>query len=184
MEVHISQEKITYDGSQLSSHFALKRFGVKGDNLVAFTGPMDIAPERIADLEDLLQNQAIRSPNMLHFIVEFFGAALETVILRQRILVRLAADLLRGETGADLRVQGDDLYQRDRKLSVSIAAPSPVSGLIHLGLNIETKGVPVKAVGLNDLGMDPFALADRLGRAFQKEIDSIAWASSKVKGVP
>jgi hypothetical protein len=138
----------------------------------------------MADLEDLLGKQAIRSPQMLHFIVEFFGASLETVILRQRILVRLAADLIRAETGVDLRVEGDDLYQQDRKLSVSIAAPSPVSGLIHLGLNIETKGVPVKAVGLNDLGLDPLSLADGLGRVFQREIESISWACSKVKGIP
>ncbi|MBU0753945.1 MAG: DUF366 family protein, partial [Planctomycetes bacterium] len=92
--------------------------------------------------------------------------------------------LLRKENRADLIVEGDDLYLKNRKLSVSIAAPSPVSCMIHFGLNIETHGVPVDAAGLKELGVDPSRFAAHLGRDFQKEMASTAWALSKVKGIP
>lgn len=184
MEFYLAKERLAYDGSQLASHFALKQFGVKGDSLVAFTGSMEIAPQRMADLEDVLDHQEIRSPLMLHFIAEFFATDLQVTILRQRLLARLAADRLRAESGAGLRVEGDDLYLDDRKLSVSIAAPSPVSTMIHFGLNIETQGVPVPAVGLAELGVDPERFAERLGRDFIDELASLNWALSKVKGIP
>ena len=57
-------------------------------------------------------------------------------------------------------------------------------GKIHLGVNIETEGVPVKAVGLRELGVAPDRLARRLTRAFSDEMDSLSWATTKVKGVP
>jgi hypothetical protein len=184
MQIHITQEHILYDGSQLASHFALKRFGVSGDSIVVFTGPMDVAREHMADLEDLLQDDCIRSSNVLHFIVELFGADLESAILKQRLLARLAADIVARETGKVLVVRGDDLFAGDRKLSVSIAAPSPVSCLIHLGLNIETKDVPVKAVGLRELNADPGRIGELLAEAFREEMASVSQARCKVRGVP
>jgi hypothetical protein len=184
MQIHIATETLKYDGSQLRSHFALNRFKVREDCLVAFRGPMDIEKRHMADLEDALDGATIRSPDMLHFIAEFFGASLETTVLKQRLLVRLAADILKEDCGVDPRVEGDDIFLKDRKLSVSIAAPSPVSCLIHLGINIETEGVPVKAAGLSELGMAPDRMAERLTRAFSDEMDSLAWATAKVKGVP
>jgi hypothetical protein len=184
MEFYFSKETITYDGSQLASHFALKRFGLRGDGMAAFIGPMEIASRYIADLEDLLDGKTIRSPSMLHFIAEFFSSTLEAAIMRQRLLVRLVADLLHAETGKTFRVDGDDIFLKDSKLSVSIAAPSPVSCLIHLGLNIETEGVPVKAVGLDELGVNPVSLAAKVGKTFGAELKSMAWAMAKVKGVP
>lgn len=184
MQIHIAEERIDYDGSQLSSHFALRSFGVRGDCMAVFKGAMDIKPEKIADLEDRLQGAAIRSPKMLHFIVELFGADLESTVLKQRLLVRLAAERLGKEGVAGVRVDGDDLYVGEGKLSVSIAAPSPVSCLIHLGLNIETEGVPVKAAGLAEAGVDPDRLAADLSMAFSRELDAVAWAGQKVRGVP
>jgi hypothetical protein len=184
MQIHVTEERIDYDGSQLSSHFALQRFGVRGDAMVVFKGAMDIRPEKIADLEDRLQGAAIRSKDMLHFIVELFGCRLECAILKQRLLVRLAAEILAEEGVSRVRVDGDDLYVGEGKLSVSIAAPSPVSCLIHLGLNIETEGVPVKAAGLKQLGMDPDRLAADLAKTFVRELEGVAWAGHKVRGVP
>ena len=184
MEIHIAGEEIAYDGSQLASHFALRRFGVRGDSMVVFQGPMDIRREKIADLEDLLDDRSIRSGGMLHFIVECFGSDLEALILRQRLLARLAADLISAESGRPIRVDGDDLYFEDRKLSVSIAAPSPVSVMVHFGVNLVTRDVPVPAACLEELGVaaGPFAL--KLCEAFRDELESIRWARSKVRAVP
>ncbi len=188
MQIHISEKKLKYDGSQLSSHFAYKAFGLRGDSLVVFQGPMDIPKENIADLEDLRQNKIIRGSKLLHFIAEHFGITLETAVLRQRMLVRLAADIIRearidspGQGGVSVR--GDDIYVEEGKLSVSIAAPSPVSCLIHFGVNISTRNVPVEASSLEILGVEPGRVAQELSEAYAKEIESIERALSKVKGV-
>lgn len=173
-----------YDGSQLSSHFALRTAGIAGDSLIAFQGAMDIPPDKIADLEDLRAGETIRGARLVHFIAEHFGVNLEMGVMRQRLLVRLAADLVNQRTAEKVVVDGDDLYVNDGKLSVSIAAPSPVSCLIHLGLNVTTDQVPVKAASLDELGVDAVAFASDLGHAYVGELASIRGALSKVRGVP
>jgi hypothetical protein len=184
MEIKIAREDIAYDGSQLSSHFALKKFGLRGDSLVVFQGPMNVENDHMADLEDLLAQATIRSARMLHFVAEFFAVSLENTVLRQRLLARLAADIVTEHSGRTIQVRGDDLYGEGRKLSVSIAAPSPVSCLIHFGLNISTKDVPVDAIGLEELGIDPIRLGQELAQAFRQELQDVHWALSKVRGVP
>lgn len=184
MKTHMAHEEMLYDGSQLSSHFALKRFGVKGDSIVVFRGPMDIKNSNMADLEDLLEEKAIKSAMMLHFIVELFGGSLESAVLKQRLLVRLGAEIISKTAKVELRVEGDDIYFEDKKLSVSIAVPSPVSCLIHFGVNITNKDVPVKSASLEDFELDPFTVGSMLADAFEKEIRSIRWAVCKVRAAP
>jgi hypothetical protein len=180
--IHAVPEDMAYDGSQLRSHFAFDTFGIRGDSLVLFCGGMEIPPANVVDLADLRAGEAIRGSRLLHVIVEHFGISLETAVLRQRLLVRLAADLAR-PAAPGLRVDGDDIYIGEGKLSVSIAAPSPVSCLIHLGLNITKAGVPVAAAALEDLGLDAAGLGGELARAYAAEIESIRDAASKVRGV-
>jgi len=184
LHFHLLDSDLEYDGSQLSSHFALRTAGISGDSLIAFVGAMDIPPDKIADLEDLRDGQTIRGARLVHFITEHFGVGLEVGVMRQRLLVRLAADIVNRQTEKTVVVSGDDLYVEGGKLSVSIAAPSPVSCLIHLGINISTDQVPVKAASLGELGVDPFSLARDLGLLYGREIDSIRQALSKVRGVP
>ncbi len=184
MQVYFATQEMAYDGSQLASHFGLRRFGQKGDCIVVFRGSMEVVDAHMADLEDLLAHASIRSPYMLHFIVELFGVALETAVLAQRLLARIAAQWVHGETGKTVRVEGDDLYAEGGKLSVSIAAPSPLSCLIHFGLNIETHGVPVKAAGLKALGADPDRMAKGIAKTFAAEMDSVKRALCKVRGLP
>ncbi len=184
MQFQILDTDLAYDGSQLSSHFALRTAGIVGDSLIAFQGAMDIPPDKIADLEDLRAGETIRGARLVHFIAEHFGVSLETGVLRQRLLVRLAADIVNQRTAKTVVVAGDDLYVGEGKLSVSIAAPSPVSCLIHLGLNVSTDQVPVKAASLDDLGVDAAAFASDLGKSYASELESIRGALSKVRGVP
>ena len=121
LRIHIEKKPMTYDGSQLSSHFAFRTFGIRGDSLVSFQGGMDIPPERIADLEDLAGKKAIRGALLVHLIAEHFGISLERAVLRQRLLVRLAADIITARSGREITVSGDDLYAGRGKLLVSIA---------------------------------------------------------------
>ncbi|MEW6742436.1 MAG: DUF366 family protein [Planctomycetota bacterium] len=180
---HLDEEPREYTGRELRSHFALETYGLHGDSCVAFLGPAHLGPEAMVDLEDVREGETIESRRMLHLIAEHFEEGLTTTVLRQRLLVHLAGDLLRRESGCDVRVTGDDLYLGDRKLSVSIATRSPLSGLIHLGVNVTGEGAPVKAGGLDDLGLDPFGVARELLELYREECESVHWAARKTRWV-
>jgi len=183
MHTHISDQEIPYTGKELRSHWIMQQFGIRGDAIVAFVGPCDVPISSMVDLADVAAGEHIRARSMLHFIAEFFDTDLDKAILRQRLLVANAQALL-SAAGADVLRTGDDLYCRDRKLSVSIATVSPVSTLIHFAINIDESGAPVPAIGLPELGVDPAPFAEALLGAFRDELDSARDARCKVAPVP
>ncbi len=185
MIAKLIEKEIPYTGRELTSHWAYRRFGLLGDSIVAFCGSCELPVERMADLEDIRADAPIRSARMLHFIVEHFGTALETAVLRQRLLICLIAELL-NRPGEVVRIvrKGDDLYRGEGKLSVSIAVQSPVSAMIHVGLNVVTEGTPVKTAGLVELGVVPEELAEKVLSRYREEMEGVARARCKVRGVP
>jgi hypothetical protein len=81
---------------------------------------------------------------------------------------------------------GDDLYVNERKLSISIATITPVSTMIHTGLNLKSENVPVKALGLLESGWietEVSALAWQISQKYIDEINSVNQARCKVRGV-
>ena len=104
-------------------------------------------------------------------------------------------------SGSQLIREGDDLYvlapQEDglsfgkvapvplerRKLSISIATVSPVSGLIHFAINVSSLGTPVKTASLEDLGIDPKEFAAEVLADFVSEATTIKEATMKVRWV-
>ncbi len=178
-------ETITYDGTQLSSHWAFRSMGLLGDSIVSFRGPCRVMLAEMVDLEDVRKNAPIFSHNMLHFIVEHFDMDLGKTILRQRMLIAIIKDILWESHRAEFTRSGDDLYAGEKKLSVSIATLTPVSTMIHTGLNILSKDTPVKTVGLADLGLQEEEI-ESLGKLicsrYTKEMDEIGMARCKVRG--
>ncbi len=73
--------------------------------------------------------------------------------------------------------------QKEKKLSVSIAAPALNSQLIHLGLNIQTENTPVPTVGLKDWKINIKNFAQNCLQRFQQEEENILKASYKVRSV-
>ncbi|MDD3652998.1 MAG: DUF366 family protein [Desulfotomaculaceae bacterium] len=180
------RETITYDGRQLSSHWAYRNFGLQGDSIVSFRGPCRVALSEMVDLADVIENAPIFSTDMLHFIVEHFDCDLERTIVRQRLLIATLKDVIGQKTGTLLRRAGDDLFFGERKLSVSIATLTPVSTMIHTGVNISSKDTPVPACGLADLGLADEAVEDvarALCRDYVREYQEIKMARCKVRGV-
>jgi hypothetical protein len=178
------EKEIPYTGRELHSLWAYRNHGFQGDSIVAFAGPCDVPAEALVDEADRREGAVIRSERMLHFIVEHFDRDLEKAILRQLLLVGLAqAEINRRLGTAAVERRGDDLFCQDRKLSVSIATLSPVSAMIHLGLNISAKGAPVLAVGLEDLEIPVRPLAEVVLEAYAEVNDSIPLMKSKVRGV-
>lgn len=175
---------ITYDGTQLSSLWAYKNFALQGDSIVAFIGPCDVKLSEMVDQEDVLAGAFIYSECMVHFIIEHFDLDLEKTITRQRLLVAIMRETL-CKLGApqQLHRKGDDLYLTSRKASVSIATLSPVSSMIHTGVNISSRNTPVPAVGLADIAIEPVAFAQQVIAAYRREIEGILMARCKVRGV-
>ena len=172
-------EQFAYDGSQLRSLFAYENYGVQGDSIVSWVGACDIPDDKIVDVEDLRAGDSIAGSEMLHFIAELFGQTLPATVALQRLVMANVSDLLGEEVVRD----GDDLFVKNGKLSISIATLSPVSGLIHFALNIRNEGTPVETSCLQDLNVDPSEFAQKVLQSVSKEWVELLSAGHKVKWV-
>jgi hypothetical protein len=181
LDVIFIKDRINYDGSQLDTHWILKKTEIMGDCAVAFCGACDIPYKNMVDLEDELAGESIASNNMLHFIIELFGIDTLTAVAIQGVFVaEIQNELLKNNINIDK--QGDDLFLDDKKLSISIATVSSTSALIHIGLNIGNEGTPVKTCALNDFNINPENFAKYVLERFNKEFNRIKLATTKVKG--
>jgi uncharacterized protein len=184
MNILYSDKPLLYDGSQLRSHWIFQTFGLLGDAVVAFCGGCVVPIEKMVDLVDVRDDKPIFSQSMLHVVAEFFGLNLKETILMQRLLVSLAQQELLFRVGKVSIIRGgNDLYDEGAKLSVSIATASPVSTLLHFGINIVSEGTPVKTKGLADYKIDPVDFARTLLESFRHEIKTVDEARAKVRPV-
>lgn len=184
-----------YTGVELRPHFLLTELGLRGSGLAAFVGPCRVATEHLVDWEDRLASDRIEARSMVHFLGEFFGTSLREGVLRQRLLMALLGQSINErleENGVASRLgllwrDGDDLFLGKgagaRKLSVSIVTASPVSQLLHAGINVDPSGAPVPAVGLAELGIEPRDWIPSVLDAFAREWDGVEWACAKVRPV-
>lgn len=182
MRIHVDDTERPY--TELISHFAYRAFGIEGDAAVAFIGPCHVENRNLVDWEDRRAGDYIRAARMLHFIIEHFGVGLREAIWRQRLLVSLAVESLAAAcAGVRLCRAGDDIFIDTAKLTVSIATVSPVSAVIHLGINIDCAGAPVEACDLAGLGVDPKSLAHSTLEKYAAEVASFEKALCKVRGI-
>lgn len=184
MKIVLVDGELTYDGLQLSTGFVDQHAGEGEDAIIAFLGTADVPSHHMVDLEDAEAGLSIYSPLMAHLLVEHRDMSLRAGVLAQRLLVRLAAEWAASRSGVGIDIRGDDLFVLDGKLSVSIATTSPRGVLIHLGVNVDTEGAPVKAAGLRDLRLVPEEFLRGVARAYQRETDSVAHAVGKVRPAP
>jgi hypothetical protein len=184
MKYQVVKEQIAYTGAQLRSNFAYSAFGIIGDSIVAFSGPCDVKRSEMVDIEDLKAGNRIYSDDMLHFIAEHHDTDLEKSVLRQLLLVNIVKDKLNRKLGQIVitRVH-TDLFDDDSKLSVSVATATPISTLIHLGINISSLNTPVKTKGLADYDIEPLAFAGVVMQEYVAEIDKVYHSRCKVKWV-
>lgn len=191
-------EQMPYTGPELRPHFLLQKWNLRGSALASFIGPCEVKTEHLVDWEDRLENDFIRSKLMAHFLGEFFGISLAEGVLYQRLFMSIAGDEIARTTKKPIERSGDDLFWADakgekRKLSVSIVTASPVSVLLHAGINLNAEGAPVKAAGLFDLGLGSdnaaqgllpiHELISRILGLFQEEAQGVEWACAKVRPV-
>ncbi|OGI19556.1 MAG: hypothetical protein A2255_02475 [Candidatus Melainabacteria bacterium RIFOXYA2_FULL_32_9] len=187
MKSKFIEEEIRYTGKELSPHWIYKNFNLIGDSIIGFTGECEVKLDNMVDISDVLSNSPIYSKKMLHFIVEHFNISLIEGILRQRLLVNIARDVILDNLPKSTVIsrQGDDLFYNKSKLSVSIATKSITSVLIHLGINIDAIGAPVEACGLkSDFNLENIEeIANNIIKNYCRENEEIMKASCKVRGV-
>ncbi len=182
MKTLFCDKPLKYDGTQLRPHFIYQEFKILGDALVAFEGPADVALDHMVDLEDVEKKAPIYSPRMLHFLGEWFSDNFEWGILLQHHLVAEFYEILLESGVSSLSRRGNDVYFQDRKLNVSICTRSPVSVLVHVGINIETEGTPIPTSGLNELGVRPAVFAKQVLERFERDYN--IWKTARVKVLP
>lgn len=183
-----SEETRPYTGVELRPHFLLTELGIRGSGIGAFIGPCRVRTEHLVDWEDRLAGDHIEARSMLHLLGEFFGTSLREGVLFQRLLMSVAHQQLLsclppGALRDSVIRDGDDLFVGERKLSVSIVTASPVSLLLHVGINVDPAGAPVKAIGLAELGIDPRDWGGILLENTAREWAEIEWACAKVRPV-
>ncbi len=182
----------TYSGKELRPHWVLEKTGNYGSGIAVFQGACKVPTENLVDWEDKLARDFIEARSMLHFIGEFFEINLHLGIAYQRLFMVWAERILKKFSlqGGVVERSGDDLFwikeNKRLKMSVSIATVSPVSCLIHWGINLESQGSPVPAVGLKDLGLNEtevLSFAKELLERYIFELEEIKRAQFKVKPV-
>lgn len=184
MNKRFIKEEIIYTGEQLVSHWIYNNYGLKGDSIICFQGSAYVDIDDLVDLEDVNQKAIIYSQKMLHFIIEHFDTDLKKAILLQRLLIAIIGEEINSlVSGKMIKRLGDDLYDEEDKLSVSIATVSPVSGLIHAGINISSKETPIKTKGLDDYQIDVLAFGETVMERYCKEIEDMQIARCKVRAV-
>ena len=178
------KEKMTYHGPELRPHFILSHYKIEDSAMVAFRGACEVKTDHLVDWEDRLAHDFIRAKEMVHFLGEFFGISLKEGIWIQRLLVSEILVFLIN-AGIQAYRDGDDIFMEGKKLSVSIVTVSPVSVLLHLGINIDSTGAPVEAIGLSPLFDDAKIqlLIETLLTRFKEEYQSVHRASVKVRAV-
>jgi len=185
LNTYLFDGTLKYTGDELRSHFALEEFGVEGDSIVAFRGPCKIEGGHLVDMEEVIKGEKIYSPDMLNFITEIFIPDINRAVLVQRLITGIIIEQMRVIKGdiEGLHRKGDDIYIGDRKLSISIATVSPVSNLIHHGINICKEGVSFPITCLEEIGIDNVELAMLTLKAVEGEYASIERATRKVRWV-
>ncbi|WP_440946842.1 DUF366 family protein [Methanosarcina sp. T3] len=173
MKCIILPEKFDYDGSQISSLWAYNSFGVQEDSIIVFRGACDVKIEHMIDLEDRRANESIRSEDMVSFIIEHFDSAdLKLVYARQRLFTAIVKEHL-GGLGVHTAREGDDLFFKGKKLTVSIASTSAVSQKIHFGINVshEIYG-NLREAGIGD-DESIVRFMQEIGEAYVREFEDI-----------
>ncbi|NBX67778.1 MAG: DUF366 family protein [Proteobacteria bacterium] len=182
LSIQYLDSSIAYTGKELKPHWIYENTGLLGNSLTAFQGPCEVSLAHMVDLEDVKRKAPIYSLDMVHFLGEFFIDSLDHGILLQHLLVATAYGWLWEQGIRDLSRKGNDIYYRSRKLSVSIATKSPVSVLIHFGINVKTEGTPIPTSGLNELKIEPKAFAQGCLETFLRDYN--IWRLARFKVSP
>jgi hypothetical protein len=171
MQKHLVSERLTFDGSQFETGWADKHFGVTGESIVAFLGPLDI----ISQEEGFAQSwEAFDKSEMLHLVVEHSHGDLEKLGLQHHLLISLLKEKLNHRLRGDLVQRwGQDLFYESAQITISTALLVSSSAFIYVGVCIQRRGPKSKVWGLRDGGVDARELAQVVMDQYIFEVECI-----------
>lgn len=180
------EKNFLYDGKQLRPLYNYQEHDLVGHSVVAWVGGCDVHFDHMKDLVDLKNQEKICGSQMLHFVFEIFDLQLLGGVFLQRLFASLVFEELLNFEKVRAHIQdwkrdGDDLYFKDAKLSISVAIPSLRSTLIHFALNVSNEGTPVKTCALSDFGIDSKTFAVKVFARFEQEFNSSVDATYQVR---
>ncbi|MDO5438164.1 MAG: DUF366 family protein [bacterium] len=183
MESLFIKKEIKYTGAELCPHWIYRNFKIPGDSIVCFKGPVEVNLTEMVDIEDVINNEPIKSDKMANFIIEVFNQNLREAVFRQRLFISIIKETLE-DMGIEVKRKGDDLFYKNRKLSVSIATKSATSTLIHTGINLVSTGAPIEISSIKDMEIiDEDCFIEEVMKRFCMESSDIEFAKVKVRGV-
>ncbi len=179
------ETEIEYNGSQIRPLWAFEEFGIRGDSIICFFGPMRVKSTEMIDLQDIrregeLAEVLISSDESLNFVIEHFDCQPPNLLLayhRLRLLVFVSLETIREKFSGFWLRKATDLFLTDKKISVGIATISNTSMKIHFALNIANSGFPkhTNAIGLASLGElkreDVMNLAKEIGTGYSSCVE-------------
>ena len=179
------EKEFKYDGSQLGTLYAYLEHGVLGDSIISWIGPCNVDLQHMVDGEDRLAGAQIRGGKMVHFIVEIFHRELFSAVSLQRLMTTIVMDVLRDLSSQKELLQkmsrdGDDIFVEEKKHSISIAAKSVNSSMIHFAVNVTNEGTPVPTISLQDFSVDVKSFAEEVLKRVSSEVQSMTEATCKV----
>lgn len=184
MKTLFLDSNFTYFGKELRSLFLYEKGLKESSGLLSWIGPCDVSTEALVDQADKENSDIIFSENMAHFIGEFFHRDIFYGIMVQRLMAEIIKTYINEKCeNFKFAREGDDLFFGGKKLNVSIATVSPISTLVHFGVNVSSKNTPVEVIGLEDLGLDSLIFANDILLLIKNEIESIERAGIKVHTV-
>ena len=183
MEKLFIKKEITYTGAELAPHWIYRNFNLRGDSIVCFKGKVNVDLSHMVDIEDVINNEPIKSDKMANFVIEIFNSNLKETIFRQRLFISIIKEVL-FDTGYQVKRKGDDLFYNGKKLSVSIATKSTTSTLIHTGINLVSTGAPIEVSSIADMeNINEDDFIEEVMTRFCLEEQDIEFAKVKVRGV-
>lgn len=178
---YLVREELTFDGQQLRGHWAQERFGLKGENIVAFAGPFDPNLEIITLPASC---EMFRKRKMLHLVVEHYHADPEKLRLQQRLLVYVLKDKLNHRLGGDLIQRwGPNLFHESAQVTVTSSLLTTSSALIYQGVSIQKSEPEAKLWGLEDGHIDPMELAQVVMDQYIFELEDLRRSRDRSGGL-
>lgn len=178
---YLVPEELEFDGQQLRGHWAQEKFGLRGENIVAFTGAFDPKPEIVTFPSPC---EVFRKRKMLHLVVEHYHADPEKLRLQQRLLVNVLKDKLNHRLKGDvIQRWGANLFHASAQITITISALTTSSALIYQGVCIQQSKAKAKLWGLEDGHIDPAELAQVVMDQYVFELEDMRRSGDRSNGL-
>jgi len=171
LKEHWVKEQLEFDGRGLGPGWGWQRFGLKGENIVAFAGPFHPDPEALSFPQG---SERLRGKRLLHLVVEHQHGDAEKARLELQLLLNILKDKLNHRLKGDIIQRWrQDLCKDAAHITASAILMTSSSAIIYVGVNITGSRSQSMLWGLEDGGIDAHELAQVVMDQYVFETESL-----------